>query len=144
MRLFFDVDWSQRYVYTSDLLCLEFCRPILPRHIPEVLVGVSTSLIVTPWRKALASHPDHAFARYVIQGLQEGFRIGFRYPSPLCSATENMPLAVQHPQVMNDYIPKELSLGHFLGPFPSFPAVHLNRFGGHPKRWQHREMEVNH
>ena len=120
-------------MYTTDLLCLDFCRPALPRQIPKVVACVSTPLKALAWRKALASYPDRAFVRYIIRGLQEGFRIGFHYPSRLRSATANMPSAVQHPQVINDYIAKELSLGRFLGPFPSFPAVHLNRIGVIPK-----------
>ena len=126
------IDWWQLYQYTSDLLCLEFCRPDHPRTTPDPLTHVSTPLSTKAWVKALAAFLDRAFARNVTSGLQTGFRIGFNYPSPLRSATANMSSATHHPQVMNDYMAKELSLGRFLGPF-SFPARHVSRVGVIPK-----------
>ena len=127
------IDWCQLYQYTSDLLCLEFCRPDHPRTTPDPLTHVSTTLSTKAWVKALAAHPDRAFAQYVTSGLQTGFRIDFNYPSPLRSATANMPSAAHHPQVMNDYMAKELSLGRFLGPFSSFPAGQVSRVWVIPK-----------
>ena len=47
-----------------------------------------------------------------------------------------MPSAHEHPQVVTEYIAKELSLGHLLGPFPEsivIPGLHLNSFGVIPK-----------
>ena len=46
--------------------------------------------------------------------------------------------ALQHPQVVSDYLAKEVSLGRMLGPFPResttcLPPVHVNRFGVIPK-----------
>ena len=63
------------------------------------------------------SHLDRAFACYIDRGLQTGFPIGFNYNSPLRSATANMYSAHMHPNIMADYIHKEVSLGRFLGPF---------------------------
>ncbi|MCG8621205.1 MAG: hypothetical protein MJE68_04260 [Proteobacteria bacterium] len=49
--------WSQLYEYTSDLLCIDFCRPPHP-HTHQLLYPVSTSLCPDAWAAALASHPD--------------------------------------------------------------------------------------
>ncbi len=62
----------------------------------------------------LASHPDH---RYIIRGLRLGFRIGFKRGAPLRSTSDNMQSAHQNPEVIREYLQKELSLGHMLGPF---------------------------
>ena len=77
--------WSQLYEYTSDSLCIDFCRP---PH-PQLLYPVSTPLCPDAWAAALASHPDRAFARYICNGLRFGFRIGFQYGAPLKSASFN-------------------------------------------------------
>ena len=97
---------------------------------------VRTPLRVEAWDRALASHPDRAFARYISHGLRHGFRIGFNRRAPLKSAASNMGSAQQHPAVINEYICKELSLGRMLGPFPdasALPPIHINRFGVIPK-----------
>lgn len=86
--------------------------------------------------KALKTHPDRAFARYIVNGLTEGFRIGFRRGSPLISARANMPSANAHPQVVTNYLQDELAKGRMLGPLPlSFaaPELQINRFGVIPK-----------
>ena len=123
------------YPYTSDLLCLEFCRP-QDVELPQELTVVQTPLVVDAWASALQPHPDRAFARYIVDGLRQGFRVGFHRPSPLRSATENMGSARLHPEVITDYLRKELTLGRLLGPFPGslvLPNLHINRFGVIPK-----------
>ena len=84
----------------------------------------------------LANHPDQAFARYICDGIEHGFRIGFQRDSPLRSATINMESARQHPDIISEYLQKELSLGRMLGPFSStklLPPLQVNRFGVIPK-----------
>ena len=133
--LLYHTGWSLLYSYTSDLLCLDFCRPPRP-HTNQLLHSVSTPLCPEAWAAALAPHPDQAFARYICDGLRWGFRIGFQYGSPLKSASTNMPSATQHPQVVTKYIQDELSRGRMLGPFHSpqgLPPLHINRFGVIPK-----------
>ena len=127
--------WSLLYGHTADLLCMNFCRPIHHNTSP-VLSTVSTPLDLAEWAHALSWHPDRAFARYICEGLQSGFRIGFRYDSPLRSATSNMLSAADHPEVVTNYLQKEVSLGRMLGPFhdtSGLPQLHINRFGVIPK-----------
>jgi hypothetical protein len=46
------------------------------------------------WHWALAGHPDKAFARYVLDGMEHGFRVGFDHSTALVSSTRNMPSAL--------------------------------------------------
>lgn len=92
---FYPTGWSLLYKYAADLLCLQFPRPLLP-HNSHALSKISTALNVEAWSRALATHPDQAFARYVRDGLRSGLRIGFKYGSPFQSATANMPSALRH------------------------------------------------
>ena len=116
-------------------MCLNFCRP-LQEHAYTALQAVVTPLETSSWVRALSSHPDQALVKYVSEGLREGFRIGFKRDSPLRSARSNMQSARLHPQIITDYLQKELSLGRMLGPFTAAevpPGTHINRFGVIPK-----------
>ena len=35
---------------------------------------------VSVWKEELSSHPDQQYANFIITGLEEGFRIGFKPP----------------------------------------------------------------
>ena len=105
-------------------------------ELSQELTVVQTPLVVDAWASALQQHPDRAFARYIVNGLRQGFRVGFHRPLPLRSAAENMGSARLHPEVITDYLRKELTLGRLLGPFPGslvLPNLHINRFGVIPK-----------
>ena len=130
------VGWDQLYPYTADLLCLDSCRRPQPAPLPSELSVVSTPLVVPAWEAALRGHPDWAFIQYLLDGLTQGFRIGFNRAHPLRSASTNMGSAYLLPEVISTYLRKELSLGRMLGPFPlSFPAseLHFNPCGVVPK-----------
>ena len=99
---------------------------------------VSTPLRWSAWEESLCSHPDQALARYILRGLREGFCVGFNRSSPLKSAARNMHSAQKHPEVIQQYLDKECSLGRMLGPFreeelAGLPPCHFNRFGVIPK-----------
>ena len=47
-------------------------------------------LQVELWAKELHSHPDNYFTNYVLEGLTNGFRIGFNRRHPLCSSVRNL------------------------------------------------------
>ena len=84
----------------------------------------------------LRAHPDRSFVSYICTGLQIGFRIGFARHKPLCNAASNMLSAMQHLEQIDEYLEKELRLGHMLGPFRDLgglPPVHISRFGVIPK-----------
>ena len=63
------------------------------------------------WAKALESHPDQDFSAYIVEGLRNGFRLGFNYTSHACtSAKRNMLSAFQHPKVIGEYLEEETRL----------------------------------
>ena len=83
------------------------------------LMEVKSPLVV---QAVLASHLYH-------QWPQAGFQ---DWCTPLRSASDNMQLAHQNPEVIREYLQKELSLDRMLGPFTdtnSLPPLHINRFG---------------
>ena len=127
--------WESLYPYTSDLMCLDGCRPTDPLF-HAALSSVTTPLVIPAWEQALETHPDRAYAKYILHGLQFGFRIGFNRSHSLQSASANMLSARLHPVVIDEYLGKELALGRMLGPFPasfSLPELQINRFGVIPK-----------
>ena len=72
----------QPYQYTAHLLALDGYRPINP---PDHSVSeISTPLNIIAWERALADHPDKLFVQYLIQGLKNGFRIGFDRSNHFC------------------------------------------------------------
>lgn len=129
------------YAYMEDLLTLDaaarsqmsqFSSPMLPLPAPSLLQA-------SIWQAALRNHPDQQLRHFLIQGLQEGFRIGYGAPrDQLCSAKRNIPSAYEHPEVIDKYLATECQMGQVLGPLTSpLPTpVHVSRFGVIPKKSQ--------
>ena len=119
-------------MFTQQLLALDNNLPLVPQLLPEVLCQISTQARVEVWQPELAGHPDQAFAKYVLQGLEQGFRVGFRYTSNLIPNKGNMLSAVQHPQVVRDYLKEELAQNRvvqFPEPAAEQLGVHCNPIG---------------
>ncbi len=131
---------SNGYLYTRHLVALDGCRPSA-RSPAGAVVGsqVVTPLRVQTWRHYLQQHPDKEFARYLLSGIEEGFRIGFRYADCKCRpARRNMPSAYHRPEVIEEYLAKGCAVGRVLGPFPAgaIPNLQISRFGLLEKRHQ--------
>ena len=111
------------YAYSADLLMLDtFSNPQTP-PLPEILTKITTPLKADVWKLWLSYHPDSAFSEYIIQGLTNGFRIGFDHVNHACrSAMCNHPSAMNCPQVISESIAKEVAAGRLIGPFP--PSHH--------------------
>lgn len=110
----------------------------LPKHITEI----STPLKAIVWEKALQSHLDIAFKEYLLSGITRGFRIGFDHKQLLRSSNK-MLSAHDNPQVVQQYLEKECSQGHIVGPMPlqALPHAQISPFGVIPKsnqpgKWQ--------
>ena len=91
------------------------------------------------WEWYLRDHPDAAYRDYIIQGLQQGFRVGFQYGRCHCTgASANMQSAVRQPEVIDEYLAREVRLGRVMGPLEPgrYPEVHINRFWLVPKNHQ--------
>jgi len=104
---------------------------------------VFTPLRLVQWESLLASHPDRDYVNYILRGIKEGFRIGFKASGSVSSVRKNMHSAMENPQVVSAYIAEERERGVLLGPFEKaeVPEVHLNRFGvipksGQPGKWR--------
>ena len=105
-------------------------------RLPQPLNVINTPLLWRTWEDELHQHPDRRLVDYIIQGLHEGFRIGFcGSSSSVQRAHRNMLSAVQNPNVVQEYLVKECVEGRIFGPLPisDFPMVHVSRFGVIPK-----------
>ena len=120
------------YLYTADLVALQACNSAQVPQLEFTESAIRTPLFHDAWVAALSSHPDRNFVTYICTGLRDGFRIGFARTAPLRSASANMFSAVQHPEIIDEYISKELRLGRILAT-NCHPAIHINRFGVIPK-----------
>ena len=112
--------------------------PASHQHLYSSLTAssVHTSLCAPAWCVMLKSHPDKPLVQFVLEGTSKGFLIGFVKPaSSLHSARSNSNSALEHPDVLIEYLHTDMSLGHVAGPFPprAVPHVHISRFGVIPK-----------
>ena len=84
---------------------------------------------------ALRSHPDQHFARYIEEGLQFGFRVGFDWVHPLQSCAGNHPSAIEHPVVVWEHVLTEVTQVSLVGPLPPPAAegVQVSPLGLIPK-----------
>ena len=68
----------------------------------ERLSGVFTPLHLPQWESMLANHPDRSYVEFILNGIRDGFRIGFSRSDgaemPLSSARKNMKSADEHHQ----------------------------------------------
>lgn len=126
------------YPYMRELLDLD---NVPPMQVSSSLGSNSLPLLWEDWEKCLRDHPDKRFVVHLINGIREGFRIGYNYQSHHCKKVkENMRSAWQHPEIICDYLAKEAE-GRILGPFNphSLPTVQISHFRVIPKRsWDWR------
>ena len=92
----------------------------------------------TVWEQELKAHPDPQFAEYILAGIQYGFRIGFsRSAGKLRDCGSNMISAMEHPQVVDDYLANEIGLQR-MNSIPSAALssmqCHISPFGVIPKK----------
>lgn len=91
------------------------------------------------WRELLIPHPDQEFVKYILRGIEFGFRIGFKGDGmTLQSRGKNMRSAQEHPQVVTQYLEEEARLGRITNiGAPALAAsqnIHCSPFGVIPKR----------
>ena len=75
---------------------------------------------------------DRWLVDYVVQGIQNVFKIGFDYRRTQTKrVSSNMRSVLEHPEVVRDYLAKECAEGRIFGPFDinQLPQVSVNRFG---------------
>ena len=122
----------------------QHCSPFVFLVFLVLLPPVSevTTLKVDQFAWELWHHPNQPQCHFVLEGLRNGFKLGFHHQLLLKSATKNKPSANQHAAVIDDYLAHEVSRGRVPGPFrsPPFPNLHVSSFGvipkvGQPGKW---------
>ena len=129
-----------KYKFTEDLLELQKLTPRISGSFQFGPNGGSGSPLfksLNLWRLKLESHPDREFARYIEEGILQGFRIGFDHEgSPLRGAISNLLSVARNPVAVQQYIDEELRQGRLIGPLPPDEAavVHRSPIGIIPKQ----------
>jgi len=93
------------------------------------------------WLELLSTFPNKDLKEFFINGLLHGFKIGFKNPlSQLRSAGKNLLGALQHPQVVDEYLKAEIAEHRVIGPFQTedIPAAHVRVIPKHhsPNKWR--------
>ena len=110
----------------APLLGRQFCKLQQPPFHPSRREGVPLSVVDRPiftplwleaWQRALANHPDQVWARAILKGIQDGFRIGLRAHHHCRSSMGNSPSAREQAQVVETYLAGQLAQGHLAGPY---------------------------
>ncbi len=104
---------------------------------PPQLKEIITPLYLPSWEMYLAHHPDGAFAQYILQGIQNGFRVGYNYFTHTCiRASSNHPSANEHPDIISKSLATEVEKGRLVGPLDiqKFPHVQISSLGSVPKK----------
>jgi len=90
------------------------------------------------WEQHLYRHPDRTFVAYLLQGLREGFRIGFDRTTPCRATTRNLKSVYDHPEVVDAYLEQEVALGRVIClseyKSSSLPDLTTSPIGVIPKR----------
>ena len=86
-------------------------------------VSKLTPIKVDRFQHELGHHPNPDKVAYVVQGLHDGFHLGFHYSTSLKSAAGNMASALLNPQVVDNYLQSELQMGRVADPSLSFPSL---------------------
>ena len=79
---------------------------------------VATPLQPEAWRQALAKHPNPAWVAALVQGIQQGFRIGLQEHPQCRPRLTNTPSAREHSEVVDQFVRAQVSQGYMAGPFP--------------------------
>ena len=108
--------------------------------VPPIARNVTTPLVFTTWRHFLAAHPDQEMVQFFLQGLITGFKVGFAYHRPAYHrpAKKSLCSAIEHPDVVQEYLENEIREKMVIGPFDKgmIPLAQINHFGVIPKSHQ--------
>ena len=125
------------YRYSEDHLLLQRRQPALTRALPLELTRRTSSLWWHDWTDTLANHPDPRFVGYIADGIRYGFRIEYDYSAHTCRrAQHNIPSALEHPEVIRNYLVEECAMGRILGLFAMMPIsnIQISPLGMVPKK----------
>ena len=93
------IDATGKYIYMADLRRLSACHPPVSPTVPTALRSINTPLKPRAWRVEFSAHPDREYVQFPLEGMQQGFQIGFDYSNHSCSSSpRNMMSALAHPE----------------------------------------------
>ena len=125
---------NNTYVYLDHLSAFDICRPVEDLSRLVISPEIHSPLLASIWKTELLGHPDRAYVKYIIQGLNRGFRIGFDRRQHISSASGN--LHIDKPEVVTEYLQREVLLDRMWKiPLMVIPrGVHYSPLGIIPKR----------
>ena len=99
-----------------------------------LLTKVLTPINITNFSNALHHHPD--LVTYLIDGLTNGFSIGYNNVTHSPTRPKNLLSATEHPTEVTEALCKELNCGHTSGPFSVTPwlDLHCSPLGSREKK----------
>ena len=91
--------------------------------------------VVENFQTCLRNHPDQNEVKFLVNGLKNGFDIGYRGPHS-ASQPPNLRSAIEFEADVTKSLMKEVSLGHLAGPFVESPIkdLHCSPLGSRPKK----------
>ena len=108
-------------------------------QVPTAAQEIYTPLICANWSAASDSYRYQPLVKFMLSGLSQRFRVCFNYrQSSLKSASKNLNCALEHKEVVDEYLENELSHHRLSGPFwkGEVPGVQISRFGVILKNYQ--------
>ena len=126
----------------SNLLHLANKMDISPGKLPWLYYGTFrgynhyNTFTFPGVEKIVVRTPRQTSNTLFISSLTHSFRVGFKNPpSKLHSAYKNLAGALEHPQVVDDYLQAEIAEKRVIGPFckADIPDAHISKFGVIPK-----------
>ena len=80
------------YYYTDQLISRNSTYTNTNHHLISYLsLSVNSPLILSQWQQELYHHSDKRYTKYILQGIEEGFKIGFNNFHILQLSTSNLP-----------------------------------------------------
>ena len=94
-----------------------------------------TPLRPQAFARFLSHHPDRAFVSKLTNSLTFGFDIGY-FGSHTPLVTQNLHSALEHPEVIDEALRKELASNRMAGPYlaPPYPTLRCSGLGAIPKK----------
>ena len=94
----------------QQLMALDSKHPSVPSLLLKMICQINTPAKLEVWQIELEGHPDKVFSNYILQGPEQGFRVGFEYTSNLLPSKRNMLSAAKHQEDVSNYLGEELGL----------------------------------
>ena len=125
-----------KYLYTTHLRTLDLCRSPVngsPLSPTEHRAHLHSHLQIETWSQELATHPDKHYVSYIMDGISNGFRIGFNIRCRLQPPLANT--MTKNTAVISEYLQREVSLGRMQKHVVPFEGnqMHISPIGAIPK-----------